>query len=66
MSRTPLASRLGQAASVPAETTACDVTAEQVIAEGAGLTRRQAIPGGTGLALAAALSGPLPRALAAT
>jgi monoamine oxidase len=66
MSRTPLANRLGHAASVAAEATAREVTTEQVIAERAGLTRRQVIAGGTGLALAAALSGPLPRALAAT
>jgi monoamine oxidase len=64
MSRTPLASRLCQAASVAAEATAREVTTEQVIAEG--LTRREVIAGGTGLAIAAALSGPLPRALAAT
>jgi monoamine oxidase len=66
MSRTPLASRLGQAASVAAEAAARDVSTEQVIAERAGLTRREVIAGGTGLALAAALSGPLPRALAAS
>jgi monoamine oxidase len=66
VSRTPLATRLGQAASVAAEAAARDVTTEQVIAERAGMTRRQVIAGGTGLALAAALSGPLPRALAAT
>jgi monoamine oxidase len=66
MSRTPLASRLGQAASVAAEAVARDVPADQVIAERAGLTRREVIAGGTGLAVAAALSGPLPRALAAT
>src|SRR4051812_34443384 len=66
MGRTPLASKLGQAASMAAEAAARDVTTEQVIAERAGLTRRQVIAGGTGLALAAALSGPLPRALAAT
>jgi monoamine oxidase len=66
MSRTPLASRLGQAASVAAEAAARDVTTDEVIAERAGLTRRDVIAGGTGLALAAALSGPLPRALAAT
>jgi monoamine oxidase len=66
MSRTPLAGKLGQAASVAAEAAARDVSTEQVISERAGLTRRQVIAGGTGLALAAALSGPLPRALAAT
>jgi monoamine oxidase len=66
MSRTPLATKLGQAASVAAEAAARDVSTEQVIAERAGLTRREVIAGGTGLALAAALSGPLPRALAAT
>jgi monoamine oxidase len=65
MSRTPLAGRLGQAASVAAEAAAREVSTEQVIEERAGLTRRQVIAGGTGLALAAALSGPLPRALAA-
>src|SRR5512132_4645596 len=66
MSRTPLAARLSQAASVAAEAAARDVPTEQVITERAGLTRREVIAGGTGLALAAALSGPLPRALAAT
>jgi monoamine oxidase len=66
MSRTPLASWLGRAASVAAEATAREVSTEQVIAERAGLTRREVIAGGTGLALAAALSGPLPRALAAS
>ena len=65
MSRTPLATRLGQAASVAAEAAARDISTEQVIAEREGLTRREVIAGGTGLALAAALSGPLPRALAA-
>jgi monoamine oxidase len=66
MSRTPLATKLGLAASVAAEAAARDVSTEQVIAERAGLTRREVIAGGTGLALAAALSGPLPRALAAS
>jgi monoamine oxidase len=66
MSRTPLAHRLGQAASVAAEAAARDVSTDQVIAEREGLTRREVIAGGTGLAVAAALSGPLPRALAAT
>jgi monoamine oxidase len=66
MSRTPLAARLSQAASVAAEAAARDVPTEQVITERAGLTRREVIAGGTGLALAAALSGPLPRALAAS
>jgi monoamine oxidase len=66
MSRTPLATKLGEAASVAAEATARDISTEQVIAERAGLTRREVIAGGTGLALAAALSGPLPRALAAS
>jgi monoamine oxidase len=66
MSRTPLANKLGQAASVAAEAVARDISTEQVIAERTGLTRREVIAGGTGLAVAAALSGPLPRALAAT
>jgi monoamine oxidase len=66
MSRTPLAHKLGQAASVAAEAAARDVSTDQVIAERSGLTRREVIAGGTGLAVAAALSGPLPRALAAT
>jgi monoamine oxidase len=66
MSRTPLASRLGHAASVAAEAATREVPTEQVLAERAGLTRREVIAGGTGLALAAALSGPLPRALAAS
>jgi monoamine oxidase len=66
MSRTPLTTRLGQAASVAAEAVARDVSTERVIAERTGLTRREVIAGGTGLALAAAFSGPLPRALAAS
>jgi monoamine oxidase len=66
MSRTPLANKLGQAASVAGEAVARDISTEQVIAERTGLTRREVIAGGTGLAVAAALSGPLPRALAAT
>src|SRR3954469_8875238 len=66
MSRTPLATRLGQAASVAAEAAARDVPTQRVIDERAGLTRREVIAGGTGLAVAAALSGPLPRALAAS
>jgi monoamine oxidase len=66
MSRTPLASKLGQAASVAAESVARDVSTEQVLEERAGLTRREVIAGGTGLALAAAFSGPLPRPLAAS
>jgi monoamine oxidase len=65
MSRTPLATRLGEAASVAAEAAMRDVSTEQVIEERAGLTRREVLAGGTGLALAAALSGPLPKALAA-
>jgi monoamine oxidase len=66
MSRTPLARKLGDAASVAAEAVARDVSTDRVIAERAGLTRREVVAGGTGLALAAALSGPLPRALAAS
>jgi monoamine oxidase len=66
LSRTPLASKLAQAASVAAEAAGRDISTEQVIAERAGMTRREVIAGGTGLAVAAALSGPLPRALAAT
>jgi monoamine oxidase len=66
MSRTPLASKLGQAASVAAEAVTRDISTEQVIAERTGLTRREVIAGGTGLAVAAALSGPLPRAFATT
>ncbi len=65
MSRTPLAGRLGQVASLAAEAAAREISAEEVLEEHAGLTRREVIAGGTGLALAAALSGPLPRALAA-
>jgi hypothetical protein len=49
VSRTPLASRLSQAASVAAEAVARDISTEQVIAERAGLTRREVIVGGTGL-----------------
>jgi monoamine oxidase len=66
MSRTPLAEKLGLAASVAAEAARRDISTEQVMEERAGLTRREVIAGGTGLAVAAALSRPLPRALAAT
>ncbi|HEY8501100.1 MAG TPA: NAD(P)/FAD-dependent oxidoreductase [Solirubrobacterales bacterium] len=65
MGRTPLARRLGEAASVAAEAAARDASADEVLVERR-LRRREVIAGGAGLAAAAMLSGPLTRALAAT
>jgi monoamine oxidase len=67
MGRTPLARRLGEAASIASEAAARDVPSGEVIAEReTRLRRREVIAGGAGLAVAAMLSRPLPRALAAT
>jgi monoamine oxidase len=66
MARTPLARRLGEAASVAAEAAATDASVEEVLEDrAAGLRRRELLAGGAGLAAAAMLSGPLSRALAA-
>jgi monoamine oxidase len=65
--RTPLARRLGEAASVAAEAAAREVSAEEVLADPTpGLRRREVLAGGAGLAAAAMLSGPISRAIAAT
>ncbi|HET7574664.1 MAG TPA: FAD-dependent oxidoreductase [Solirubrobacterales bacterium] len=67
MGRTPLARRLGEAASVASDAAARDVPAGEAIAAREGrLRRRELLAGGAGLAAAAMLSGPLPRALAAS
>src|SRR5829696_7853352 len=67
MARTPLARRLGEAASVAAEAAAQGTSAEEVLEGRAdGLRRRELLAGGAGLAAAAMLSGPLSRALAAS
>jgi monoamine oxidase len=67
MARTPLARKLGEAASVAAEAAARNTSVDEVLEDRAGLLRRrELIAGGAGLAAAAMLSGPLSRALAAT
>ena len=66
MGRTPLARRLGEAASVAAREAAREAEPGEVFAEDPGLRRRDVIAGGAGLAAAAMLSGPISRALAAT
>jgi monoamine oxidase len=65
MSRTPLARRLGDAASAAAQAAAREGS-EGVLDDRAGLIRRrELLAGGAGLAAAAMLGGPLSRALAA-
>jgi len=66
MSRTPLARRLGEAASIASQAALQDApAAEKAIAAGAGrLRRRELLAGGAGLAVAAALGGRLSRAIA--
>jgi monoamine oxidase len=67
MARTPLASRLREAASVASEATARGTSTDQVLAERAGrLTRRELLAGGAGLAVVGALGSRLPEANAAT
>jgi monoamine oxidase len=67
MSRTPLAHRLGQAASVASEAAARSTSVDEVLADRAGrLRRRELLAGGAGLAMAAMLAGPLSRAIAAS
>jgi monoamine oxidase len=67
MARTPLASRLGEAASLAAESVERDIPVDQVRAERAQrLTRRDVLAGGAGLAVAGTLAGPLRLANAAT
>ena len=67
MARTPLARRLGEAASVVSEAAASGASVDEVL-EGReeGLRRRELLAGGAGLTAAAVLSGPLSRALAAS
>ncbi len=67
MARTPLASRLHEAASVASEATARGTSTDQVLAERAGrLTRRELIAGGAGLVVVGALGSRLPEVNAAT
>jgi monoamine oxidase len=66
MTRTPLAGKLNEAASVVSEAVARDVSTDRVVAEREGLRRREVLAGGAGIAAAAMLSGRLPRALAAS
>src|SRR6478672_9746314 len=65
MARSPLARRLGEAASVAAEAATQGTSVDEVL-EGRepGLRRRELLAGGAGLAAAAMLSGPLSRAIA--
>jgi monoamine oxidase len=67
MGRTPLARRLGEAASAAAREAAREAAAEEALAVStSGLRRREVLAGGAGLAAAAMLSGPISRALAAS
>jgi monoamine oxidase len=66
MARTPLARRLGEAASVAAEAATQGTSVDEALEVRAGLRRRELLAGGAGLAAAAMLSGPLSRAIAAT
>jgi monoamine oxidase len=65
MARTPLASRLRQAALLASEAARRDISTDEVIAERAGLSRREVLAGGAGLIVAGALSR-VPTARAAT
>jgi monoamine oxidase len=65
MARSPLASRLGEAASIASQAAAQDISAEEALNDRrATLRRRELIAGGAGLAVAAMLSRPGARALA--
>jgi monoamine oxidase len=67
MARTPIASKLGEAARLASTAAAMDVPAEQVLEEGKGrIRRRELLAGGAGVAAAAMLAGRIPRAMAAT
>jgi monoamine oxidase len=66
MARTPLARRLGEAASIASEAAAQGTSVDEVLEGREGLRRRELLAGGAGLAAAAMLSGPLSRALAAS
>ena len=66
MSRTPIARRLDEAASVASEAASRDTSVDEVLAGRAeGLRRRELLAGGAGLAVAAMLGGRLSRAIAA-
>jgi monoamine oxidase len=62
MARSPLARRLGEAASVASEAAARDISADEALDDRATLRRRELLAGGAGLAAAAMLSGRLSRA----
>jgi monoamine oxidase len=67
MARTPLASRLGEAASVASEAGVRGTSVDEVLEDRAGrLRRRELLAGGAGLAMAAMLGGRLSRAIAAS
>jgi monoamine oxidase len=67
MARTPLADKLGEAASIASEAAARDTSVDEVLADRAGrLRRRELLAGGAGLAAAAMLGGRLSRAIAAS
>jgi monoamine oxidase len=67
MARTPIASKLGDAARLASAAAAKDAPAEQVQEERKGrIRRRELLAGGAGLAAAAMLGGRLPRAMATT
>jgi monoamine oxidase len=67
MARTPIASKLGDAARLASAAAAKDAPAEQVQEERKGrIRRRELLAGGAGLAAAAMLGGRLPRATAAS
>ena len=65
MPRTPLARRLGEAASVASEAAERNTSVEEILEGRTGMRRRELLAGGAGLAAAAVLSGPLSRAIAA-
>ena len=65
MARSPLARRLGEAASVASEAAAREISTDEVLDDCARLRRRELLAGGAGLAAAAMLSGPLSRVIAA-
>ena len=66
MAQTPLAQRLGEAASVASEAAARGASADEVLFDRGRLRRRELLAGGAGIAAAAVLGGPLSRALGAT
>jgi monoamine oxidase len=67
MARTPIASKLGDAARLASAAAAKEISAEQALEERKGrFRRRELLAGGAGLAAAAMLGGRLPRAMATT